>query len=111
MAVYVDQMMACLPNKRWKWNRACHLVADSETELVAFAVGLGLKKQWIQRGTLTHFDLTEGKREQALRMGAVELSRWEMVERIRAARAAPERASTPEIRTGLFGDVGGVEYR
>src|SRR5258707_2380926 len=71
MAVYVDDMnlQADVPDGRRtvraRWN---HLFADTEEELRAFAAKIGLKAEWIQdpgRGH-AHFDVTAGKRQQAI---------------------------------------------
>jgi len=70
--VYVDWLM----NHGWrlysKVVKSCHLYADSKKELIAFAKELGLKKRWIQRSRkgVLHYDLTESKRDQAIRLGA-----------------------------------------
>jgi hypothetical protein len=44
MSVYVDQPIHTWRNKKW-----CNLVADDLNELHAFAVKLGLKKEWFQK--------------------------------------------------------------
>jgi hypothetical protein len=79
VAVYVDDAMiaADVPNgpvvhhSRWS-----HLWADTEEELHDFAVNrLGLRRSYFQPAEdhhgFAHYDLTEGKRWQALRHGAV----------------------------------------
>lgn len=72
MAVYIDDMQrrARVGRLTATWS---HLMADTHAELLAFARELGLNPRWIQRaGTpLEHFDVTEPKRQQALRLGAV----------------------------------------
>lgn len=72
MSVYLDSP------KSWGWKMygkailSCHMVADSEAELHAFARKLGLKRTWYQgRAATPHYDITEGKAEQAQRLGAV----------------------------------------
>lgn len=92
MAVYVDPMMTCIPNHNWRWSKACHLTADSTPELHQFAAMIGLKRCWFQnrRGRhFPHYDLTEGKRAQAVAAGAIELTRRQAVEKMRAARGEP----------------------
>lgn len=79
MTVYVDNVFiqADVQNgpvthsSRW-----CHLVADTTEELIAFARLIGLRPGYIQDpGTWgEHFDVTEGKRWQAIRRGATELT-------------------------------------
>jgi len=75
MAVYVDD--ASIPADVTNGHRVhksqwSHLMAGSEAELVAFARRIGLRPQWIQHpGTpRVHFDVTAGKRQQALAHGA-----------------------------------------
>src|SRR5260370_36455865 len=75
MAVYVDDMnlQAGVPDGRRavraRWN---HLFADTEEELRAFAAKIGLKAEWIQDPGRrhAHFDVTTGKRQQAIAHGA-----------------------------------------
>ena len=75
MTVYVDdmRMQASVGSLSARWS---HLMSDepaeASNELVAFAVRLGLRPQWIQYpGTpKEHFDLTDAKRDLALRLGA-----------------------------------------
>jgi len=77
MSVFVDplgfQGMCC-------WGRAmksCHMFTDGEeSELHAFADEMGLHRGWCDRGgAMPHYDLTEGKRIQAIGFGAVEVDR------------------------------------
>lgn len=69
MPVYVDR----LRDWGWRLGPSCHLAADSLDELHAFARRLGLKRAWFQDGRKPHYDLTAGRREAAIRLGAVEL--------------------------------------
>jgi hypothetical protein len=72
MTVYVDDMLrpARVGRLTSRWS---HLMADTHQELLSMAAELGLRPEWIQHeGThREHFDLTEGKRLQALGFGAV----------------------------------------
>lgn len=77
--VYVDPLISCIPNAKWKWGKSCHMFADSIDELHAFAESMGLKRQWFQDGRFPHYDLTEPKRIQAVGFGAKELDRREAV--------------------------------
>src|SRR5919205_635110 len=57
-------------------DRWSHLTADDKPELHAFAQRIGLQRSWFQdksRG-LWHYDVTEGKRREAVAAGAVEIS-------------------------------------
>lgn len=87
MAVYVDPMMACVPNHKWQWNENCHLTADTDAELHIFAARLGLKREWFQASSsIRHYDLTRGKRAQAVKYGAAELDLHEAGARYQAIR-------------------------
>lgn len=89
MSVYVDSMLPCLPNPKWKWDRACHMFADTDDELHAFAISLGLKRSWFQSAppaSCPHYDLTTGMRERAVKMGAVELDRRGTVQKWKEIR-------------------------
>lgn len=91
MAVYVDPLI----NYGWKLGPSCHLTADTIEELHLFAESIGMKRAWFQKGggwrEIPHYDLTAGKRKAAVSKGAVELSRNEMVERIKAYNPEEER--------------------
>lgn len=76
--VYVDILTSCLPNRNWRWDRSCHLVADTPKELHQFATRLGLRLSWFQiHPRCSHYDLTAGMRAKAVRLGAVELTQLE----------------------------------
>lgn len=78
MTVYVDDMRApaSIGGTRGAWS---HLIADTSTELVSFAIALKLRQSWIQYpGTFReHFDVTENVRSRAIQMGAVPVSMQE----------------------------------
>jgi hypothetical protein len=58
---------------------SCHMVSDvSHDELHAFALRLGLRRVWFQGD---HYDLTNGRRAQALELGAVAVTAREIVVR------------------------------
>lgn len=85
MSVYVDPLFGTTPyrkseNERWNWQHACHLIADTEEELHAFASRLGLQRAWFQPKSSPHYDLTANKRAQALRLGAVEVTPQRLAE-------------------------------
>ncbi len=49
-----------------------HLIADTLDELHEFAGRLGLRRDWYQDGGwIPHYDVSEGKREEAIAKGAV----------------------------------------
>lgn len=73
MTVYVDDMRA--PYGRMVM---CHLLAESDEELHAFADRLGVSRRWWQSPTKTsgsHYDICLSKRALAVTMfGAVEIT-------------------------------------
>lgn len=81
--VYVDSLI----NLGWRWGMSCHLIADSEEELHAFAEGIGLKRIWFQPKSSPHYDLTASRRLKAIMHGAIELDRKAFVGKIRELRA------------------------
>ncbi|MFT4198988.1 MAG: DUF4031 domain-containing protein [Pseudoxanthomonas sp.] len=83
MAVYVDD--AIWP---WRGQRWAHLMADTLAELHAFAAALGLPRRSFQDKTSgAHYDISAELREQALRHGAVAISRHRDRARVRAVIA------------------------
>ena len=96
MGVYVDDAI-------WPWRGElwCHLVADTDDELAAFAERLGLQTRWLQhkpaRPWLDHYDLPDYAREQALELGAAPVGRSELVAVIRSKRELARRnAGAPQ---------------
>ena len=82
--VYVDQLKACVPNKKWKYKEACHLFADDPHELHKFAKEIGLSRSWFQdHPRLKHYDLTQGMRWRALKAGARSCGREVVAEHMR----------------------------
>lgn len=80
MAVYVDQIVEypekfISPHIRRYGREWCHLWADDEQELIAFATLIGLSSGWRERGgsqRWLHYDLTPATRQQAIEAGAIE---------------------------------------
>lgn len=89
MAVYVDTIVQW-PNARPPFNKgSCHMTADTLEELHAFAARIGMRRSWFQEHRICpHYDLTPGRREVAVRLGAVEETCLEGARRRRAARAS-----------------------
>lgn len=76
MTVYVDslRMPARVGRTQANWS---HLTADTTEELLAFAKQLGLRPSWIQNPGHVwkeHFDVTDTKRAQAIKLGAREIT-------------------------------------
>ncbi len=114
MAVYVDDAMipATVPNGRVthtsQWS---HLIADTEDELHAFAARLGLKREWYQgpdqHGDLWHYDVTAGKRQQALRLGARPVTWREAAEKVHARR---QQEPAPDAQAVRCADIGCTDH-
>ena len=71
----------------FKGQQSAHLMADSESELIAYAKGLGMEESWIQkRGTpAVHFDVMGPRLARVLADPAVKrLTRREMAIMIRS---------------------------
>jgi len=87
MSVYVDPPGSA-PGQLGRVRFVSHLFADNVAELVRFGGAIGLRREWLQgprpayplERRLPHFDVTAGKRAQAVASGAIELSRQDAVE-------------------------------
>jgi len=106
MAVYVDE----LHNFGWRLGPSCHLTADTNEELHAFAARIGLKRSWFQKSTSgPHYDLTVGKRVQAVAAGALEITDKEAVEKMkswtRLAVARIKAAATEEEKNAIRAEL------
>lgn len=106
MTVYVDDVRIKASVGRYTDRSWCHLLTDDPTmvELHALAQRIGLRRAWYQPPKMYrlgmpvcwwrgHYDVTEAKRREAVRAGAVEIgmSEWsEMVQRFKQEHdAAP----------------------
>jgi len=84
VAVYVDE-----PLWSWQGRKWCHLMADTQEELHRFAFGLGLQLSSYQgppKTSAPHYDITGFERDRAVRMGALAVSRREIVALFRSQR-------------------------
>lgn len=72
--VYVDNVRieATVGRITARWS---HLTADDDATLHAFAARLGLRRSWFQpsstRPEANHYDVTDRKRDEAIRLGAL----------------------------------------
>lgn len=69
----VDDIV-CWPNAWGPFiGGSCHLTTDGPlNELHAFATKIGLRRAWFQdHPRMAHYDLTRGRRDAAIRAGAV----------------------------------------
>jgi hypothetical protein len=90
MAVYVDAAIWPHAGRRW-----CHLLADDDAELHRFAAMLGIKRSSYQgppKTSAPHYDITGLERDRAVRLGAVECSREEIVAVFRRVRVKDGKA-------------------
>ncbi len=69
--VYIDNM-----NAPYRGMKMCHMIADTNQELVEMADKIGVQRKWIQDpGTYNeHFDICQAKKAKALQFGAEEVS-------------------------------------
>ena len=85
MSVYVDDMRA-------SYGRMvmCHMIADSDAELLAMADRIGVARRWHQHpGTpRSHFDVCLAKRALAIEAGAVPVTQRDLGRMILARRRA-----------------------
>lgn len=108
MTVYVDnaRIPATVGSLRGRWS---HLTADTVEELHVFAGQIGLARSWFQTcknqkscppATCPHwhYDVTDSKRAEAIRLGAQEmdLRQWGA---ICSARREAQRAAGSEARS------------
>jgi hypothetical protein len=84
MPVYVD-------GERNGFGRMvmCHMVADTPEELHAMAASIGMKREWYQspeKVSFPHYDLSLSRRALAIKNGAKEISRQELVTFMKAIK-------------------------
>jgi len=81
--VYVDDMKA-----PYKGMIMCHMIADTKKELLEMCDKIGVNRKWIQHeGTYQeHFDVCQAKRKLAVKNGAFEVTRRDLVKRIMEKR-------------------------
>jgi hypothetical protein len=83
MALLLDSFRNGARGPRRFWHQRCgHLVSDASlAELHEFAEGLGLRREWLHRKSIPHYDLTGEVYELALARGALLVSSRELVRR------------------------------
>ena len=83
MTVYVDNMCAGFGRMVM-----CHMIADTDTELLGMADTIGVARRWHQHpGThRSHFDVCLSKRALAVTAGATEITMIELGRIIRSKR-------------------------
>lgn len=113
MAVYVDDMQlpADVPNgSKVVSSTWSHLMADTHEELMEAAAKLRLNPKWIQYpGTpKEHFDLTSGKRQQAIHRQIAEPITWRQSGELYAAKVQVQQAQDEREKLDR---AAGVAYR
>lgn len=80
MTVYVDNWRGRLGSMVM-----CHVISDTQKELLEMADKLGIAKKWIQHSGTSreHFDICLSKRKRAIQYGAIEINFREYARRIR----------------------------
>lgn len=81
--VYVDSM-----NAPYRRMLMCHMLADTEEELEAMALKIGVQLKWWQyKGTYkSHFDICQTKKALALKSGAIEIDKHRLVQILKEKR-------------------------
>jgi len=86
MTIYVDNAFIKAKVKQHD-SRWCHMLSDQQDpeELHLFAESIGLKRSYFQPAKNhnwwhQHYDLTEGKRKQAVAKGAVEIDIYDWID-------------------------------
>lgn len=91
MSVYVDPLI----DYGWKLGPSCHMTADTLEELHAMADKIGMKRSWFQneQHSMPHYDLVKSRRDRAVKLGAIELTRLEAGEMYRKYRQSKQLPS------------------
>ena len=106
MAVYIDDYNA--PFRRMKM---CHMVADTQEELLLMAKKIGVAERWIQDKDeySEHFDICLAKKKLAIAHGAIEITAREFARICGLRPNAPEaikklheKALPPVIKQGTL---------
>lgn len=85
--VYIDPLMGYGGSATFRWKDSCHMYADTLPELHVFAKSIGLKREWFQdHKKLKHYDLNDGRRRAAVKMGAEQTTLEHMVNHMRTVR-------------------------
>lgn len=95
MSVYVDGLVqwgdASSP-RCFRNQPSCHMYADTLEELHTLADAIGMKRSWFQdKRDLPHYDLVPSRRAVAIRLGAVEHDKYDMVNFMRVRRGQEPR--------------------
>ncbi len=84
MPVYIDNAALALGRMRMS-----HMIADTFDELHAMAARIGMRREWFQAAppaSFPHYDVAKGRRELAIRFGAIPCERNTFVAHVRRLR-------------------------
>jgi Protein of unknown function (DUF4031) len=82
MPVYIDHYFEPLGRMHMS-----HMIADTLPELHEMADKIGVARKWFQdKASTPHYDVSKGKRELAIKFGAIPVDRKELVRKIRELR-------------------------
>lgn len=92
MTVYIDDV-------RHKYGRMvmCHMWADTLDELLAMADLIGVARRWLQqppKASWVHFDISLGKKAEAINAGAVLTDKYGPVEFLARQRGDKAKLAT-----------------
>jgi hypothetical protein len=102
MTVYVDdfQTQARVGRISARWSHLCCGPFDDPAELHEFADRIGLRRSWYQGPPKhpwprSHYDVTEAKRQEAIKAGAVPITWRDLGRQVAAAKDAWHQAQNP----------------
>ena len=81
MTVYVDRARNPLGRMIM-----CHMIADDLDELHRMASAIGMRREWFQPLSFPHYDVSLTRRARALKLGAIEVDRRELVRIMKTLR-------------------------
>jgi Protein of unknown function (DUF4031) len=88
VACYVDTVRS-YPDAGLRYTEFCHLLADTREELHELADQLGFPRRFFQdHAWRWHYDLPAHLRTEAIKLGAIEISRRDVALMLRARRMA-----------------------
>ena len=90
MSVYVDDA-----KHSFRGMKMCHLLADNMEELHGMADKIGMARRWFQNRRVPHYDICQRQRKLAVKAGAVEICRRQMVELIRKQGCGRNSEASP----------------
>lgn len=84
--VYVDDFYES--GITYRGMKMCHMIADTNEELMDMATKIGVKTKWIQNAGTNreHFDIAFSKRKLAIRLGAKEIGMRELAKMTKERR-------------------------